>query len=103
MTVLLPLAVTQDDVANYVSAVIGVYILIIFIYVVAQLIFSLGGHPPYSRAFNAAMDFLRDVVEPYLRLFRRVLPMLGPFDLSPIVGVIVLIIVRYILTSIITA
>jgi uncharacterized protein YggT (Ycf19 family) len=36
-------------------------------------------------------DFLRDVCEPYLRIFRRILPPLGPLDLSPVVGIIALI------------
>ena len=44
---------------------------------------------PYS--LNAVQQFLYDVCEPYLRLFRRILPPLGPIDLSPIVGVLVLI------------
>jgi YggT family protein len=30
------------------------------------------------------------VCEPYLRLFRRILPSMGPLDLSPLVGTIVL-------------
>jgi len=44
---------------------------------------------PYS--FNPVVRFLYDVCEPYLRLFRRILPPLGPLDLSPIIAVLVLI------------
>jgi YggT family protein len=36
------------------------------------------------------MQFLREVCEPFLRIFRRVLPPLGPLDLSPMVAIIVL-------------
>ena len=43
---------------------------------------------PYS--LNWLVRFLYDVCEPYLRFFRRILPSLGPLDLSPIVAVIVL-------------
>jgi uncharacterized protein YggT (Ycf19 family) len=39
---------------------------------------------------NRIQRFLYDVSEPYLRLFRRVLPSMGPLDLSPMVAVIVL-------------
>ncbi len=39
------------------------------------------------------LDFLRDVCEPYLRIFRRVIPPLGMFDFSPIVAIFVLIFV----------
>ena len=55
--------------------------------------YSVGIRPPYSRWWNAVVEFLRQVVEPYLRIFRRVLPMFGPFDLSPMVATFVLIIV----------
>jgi YggT family protein len=41
------------------------------------------------------LSFLRDVSEPYLRLFRRFIPPLGAFDLSPMIAIIVL----YILSS----
>jgi YggT family protein len=58
--------------------------------VLAQMIFSLGGRVPYSRWSDAILGFLRDVSEPYLGLFRRFLPMLGPVDISPIVGLLVL-------------
>jgi YggT family protein len=45
---------------------------------------------PYSPWLNRIQRFLYDVSEPYLRLFRRVLPSMGALDLSPIVAVIVL-------------
>ena len=60
------------------------------VHVLAQMIFSLGGRVPYSRWSDAILGFLRDVSEPYLGLFRRFLPMLGPVDISPIVGLLVL-------------
>ena len=41
-------------------------------------------HPGCDRI----QDFLRDVCEPYLRLFRRLLPAFGPLDLSPIVAIV---------------
>jgi uncharacterized protein YggT (Ycf19 family) len=47
------------------------------------------------------MGFLRDVCEPFLRIFRRVLPPLGPLDLSPMVGIIVLNIVGAIVANLI--
>jgi YggT family protein len=45
---------------------------------------------PYSPWLNRVQRFLYDVSEPYLRLFRRVLPSMGPLDLSPWVATIVL-------------
>ena len=46
---------------------------------------------PYSPCLNRIQRFFYDVCEPYLRLFRRVLPPLGPLDISPIVAVFSLI------------
>ena len=45
---------------------------------------------PYSPTLNRIQRFLYDVCEPYLRLFRRILPSFGPLDLSPTVAIIVL-------------
>ncbi len=88
MTVLA--AFTGDDVAGYLRALITVYSLIIIAYIVTSLIFAFGVRMPYNRVLNGILTFLRDVSEPYLRLFRRFIPMLGPLDLSPIVALLVL-------------
>ena len=88
MTVLA--AITGDDVAGYLRALITVYSLIIIAYIVTSLIFAFGVRMPYNRVLNGILSFLRDVSEPYLRIFRRFIPMLGPLDLSPIVALLVL-------------
>lgn len=94
-------AVTRYDVADYVSAVFSIYALIVVAWVLAQLVFSLGVSVPYSRWSNAVLDFLRDCAEPYLRIFRRLGLRFGPFDLSPIVALIVLQVVAAVLDNII--
>jgi YggT family protein len=80
----------RDEIADFLSALITVYTLLIFLYIVASLIFSFGGRVPYSRWSSAIIGFLRDVCEPYLRIFRRFIPPLGPLDLSPIIAIFVL-------------
>ncbi|HEU4701854.1 MAG TPA: YggT family protein [Conexibacter sp.] len=95
------LATVRHDVARYVDALFTVYLICIFAYVVISIVYSVGIRPPYARWWNAIVEFLRQVVEPYLRIFRRVLPMLGPFDLSPMVATFVLIIVWRIVVSLI--
>lgn len=92
-------ALTRVDFANYVDALFTVYILIIFVYILLNLIFSLGVRPPYSRWSDAIMKFLRDVSEPYLGLFRRFIPPIGMFDLSPMIGIILLYFVRTIVVN----
>lgn len=84
------LAVDRADIANYVNAVFLVYSLIIIAYIVVSLVLSLGARPPYSRISDVVITFLRDVSEPYLRIFRRFIPMIGPLDISPIVALVVL-------------
>jgi YggT family protein len=83
-------AITGDNVAGYLRALIQVYSLIIIAYIVTSLIFAFGVRMPYNRVLNGILSFLRDVSEPYLRIFRRFIPMLGPLDLSPIVALLVL-------------
>jgi uncharacterized protein YggT (Ycf19 family) len=80
----------RTQIADYLSTLITVYIVLIFLYIVLQLLFSVGLRPPYSRALDLLMGFLRDVCEPCLRLFRRVIPQFGPLDLSPMVAILAL-------------
>lgn len=86
----LPLASARTEIAEFVGAVLFVYTLLIIIYVLTSMIFSLGGRVPYARWSDAVLGFLRDVCEPYLRIFRSFIPMLGPIDISPIVAILVL-------------
>jgi YggT family protein len=99
MTVLA--ALTRGDIANYVQALFLVYILLIFIYILFNMMFSLGLRPPYTRYTDAVMNFLRDVCEPYLKIFRRFIPPIGMFDLTPMIAIIVLYIVQTIVVNLI--
>jgi uncharacterized protein YggT (Ycf19 family) len=99
--VMLALASVRSDIAGYVSALILVYIIIIFVYVLLNILFSLGMRMPYSRASDAVLGFLRDVSEPYLRIFRRFIPMMGMIDFSPTVAIVVLIILQRVIPSLI--
>jgi YggT family protein len=91
----------RNDIANYVSGLFTVYIVLLFIYILMNIMFSLGVRPPYSRVSDAILGFLRDVSEPYLRVFRRFIPPLGQIDLSPMLAIIVLYLVRYLLVRLI--
>jgi YggT family protein len=93
------LATTRTDVAGYVDAIFLVYSLLIVVYVLLSMIFSLGARIPYSRFTDAILTFLRDVSEPFLGIFRRFIPLIGPLDLSPLVGLIVLQVVRVIVVN----
>ncbi len=98
---MLLLGSVRTDIADYVSALFLVYIIIIFVYILVNIVFSLGGRIPYSRWSDAVLNFLRDVSEPYLRLFRRFIPAVGMFDFSPVVAIFVLYILRAVITNLI--
>jgi YggT family protein len=94
-------AVTRDDVAGYVDALFLVYIILIFVKVLSSWVPRM----PYNPWLRAVLDFVSETTNPYLNLFRRVLPPIGgggfALDLSPIIGVIVLFIVRGVVVGLI--
>ena len=99
---MLLVASARGDIANYISDLFGVYIALILIYVLANLVFAFGLRPGYSRALDVVLTFLRDVCEPYLRIFRRLIPGMGMIDFSPIIAIIVLGVIRTIVVNLIS-
>src|SRR6185503_7865964 len=93
------LAITRADVADYISTLTVVYLVLIFIRILTSWIPRM----PYNRFLSAFLQFVSDVTDPYLNLFRRFLPMVrmgpGALDLSPIVATIVLILVSGLVTA----
>src|SRR5687767_943431 len=87
------LAITRNDVADYVSTLTLVYLVLIFV----RIIMSWIPRIPYNRFLAGALKFVSEVTDPYLNIFRRILPPVrmgpGALDLSPIVATFVLIIV----------
>jgi YggT family protein len=93
------LASARTDVAGFLSTLIYVYTLLIIVYIVVQLLFSAGIRPPYSLTTDRVLGFLRDVVEPFLRIFRRLSPQLGGFDFSPMLAIITLYIINIVVVQ----
>jgi YggT family protein len=93
------LAGARTQIADYLSSLIYVYTLLIIMYIVIQLLFSVGLRPPYSRATNAILGFLRDVCEPFLRVFRRLIPAFGGIDFSPILAIFTLQIINSVVVN----
>jgi uncharacterized protein YggT (Ycf19 family) len=88
MGVTATLTVLADAISKaetFVNVFITVYTIVLLAYIVMSWL-----RLPYSPWLNRIQRFLYDVSEPYLRLFRRVLPSMGPLDLSPMIGIIVL-------------
>jgi uncharacterized protein YggT (Ycf19 family) len=82
-----------DSVVSFVQVFIYVYSILILAYIITSWV-----RLPYSLWLNRIQRFLYDVCDPYLRLWRRILPTFGPLDLSPVVGVAFL----YILSNILS-
>jgi YggT family protein len=80
---------------NFIDVFIEVYILVILLWVLLSW-FRL----PYS--LSPVQRFLHDVVNPYLSLWRRIIPMAGPLDLSPIAAIIGLIVLRELLNALLS-
>ena len=93
-----PLADAADSVANFVIVFIWVYVLLILAYIITSWI-----RLPYSPWLNRIQRFLYDVCEPYLRIFRRFVPPIGPLDLSPMIAVIVLLVIQNVVTRLLTS
>jgi YggT family protein len=88
------LADLGSSLASFVVVFIWVYTLLLFAYILTSWI-----RLPYSPWLNRVQRFLYDVCDPYLRIFRRFLPPLGPLDLSPMVAIIVLFVISNVLSS----
>ena len=95
------LAISREDVAEYVNALFLVYIILIFIRVLLSWIPRM----PYNPTLRAVVDFIHQVTDPYLNLFRRFLPPIGgrgmALDLSPILAIIVLLIAQGVVVGLI--
>ena len=95
------LAVTRGDVADYVQVLLLVYVILIFV----RVLMSWLPRIPYNLWLDRFLTFVRDTVDPYLNIWRRILPMVrigpGALDLSPIVGTIVLVIIGNIVSGLI--
>lgn len=100
---MIALAITRYDVADYVSALFLVYIVLIF----ANVLISFVPRMPYSRGLRAVLDFVTETTNPYLNLFRRLIPPLGgggfALDLSPMLGIVVLVVLRSLVVGLIEA
>jgi YggT family protein len=95
------LALARGDVADYVGALFLVYIILILIRVLMSWIPRM----PYNPVLRSVLDFIVETTDPYLNLFRRIIPPIGGggfgLDLSPMIGIIVLYVLRGLVVALI--
>ena len=81
---------------TYVNALFIVFTIVVLLRILLSFITIV----PMRRSTQAIYDFIIDSTEWYLRIFRRFIPPLGMFDLSPIVAFIVLAILQGLVISV---
>jgi YggT family protein len=97
----IPLALNRGDVADYVSALFIVYVILIF----ARIVLSFVPRMPYRPWLRSVLDFVTETTDPYLNFFRRFLPPIGggsfALDLSPMIALIVLFVAQALVVGLI--
>ena len=87
---ILPLAIGRNTIADYVEALFIVYFILIFI----RILLTWVPRIPYNRTLRAVVRFIEEVTDPYLNIFRRVIPPIGgggfALDLSPMLAMALL-------------
>jgi YggT family protein len=93
-------AIARGDVADYVSALFTVYIILIFCNILISFIPRM---PTYSPALRAVLDFVTESTNPYLNVFRRLMRPVGgggfAIDLSPMLAIIVLVVLQAVIVG----
>jgi len=91
-------AIVSDAITSvelFIEVFVSVYGLLILVYIILSWV-----QLPYSIWSARIQQFLRDVCEPYLGIFRRFIPPLGGLDLSPMIGLALLLIAEQVAINI---
>ncbi len=87
---MIPLALTRDNVADYVVALFAVHTIMILL----NILLSFVPRIPYYPWLRAVLDFITESTDPYLNIFRSFIRPIGggnlAFDPSPIIALIAL-------------
>jgi YggT family protein len=98
----IPLALARADVADYVEALFLIYTILILLNI---LIGWMPRIPFYSRWFRALLDFITETTDPFLNIFRRIVPSVGgggfAFNFAPVVALIVLFVAEAVVVGLI--
>ncbi len=81
-------------IVDVVSAAFSVYSLLI----IGRILLSWIPHNPH----NPVVRFVYELTDPYLNIFRRVIPPLGMIDISPIVALLVLHLIRSVIITLLS-
>ena len=92
---MIELAVSRGDVADYLSALFLVYLVLILL----NILLSWIPRMPYRTWLRPILDFITETTNPYLNFFRRFTRPVGPIglDIAPILAILVLFLAEAIL------
>ncbi len=79
----------------YLAAFIKIFFDILSFLIIVRVLLSWFPNRPH----NAFFDFIMDVTNPVLNFFKRIIPPIGMIDISPIVALIVLDLLRTLLLA----
>lgn len=89
---------TLTTIEQFLVSLVLVYSVLIIAYVVLGYL-----HLPYNLWVGRIRAFLHDTVEPYLGLWRRILPSMGGIDLSPLIAIVALNVVLQIVLTVLNS
>jgi len=99
-------AIDRGDVAQYVDSLFLVFIILVIGSVAISWVLNIRGSLPYNAPLRAVSGFITETTSPYLNLLRRFLPPIGAggmsLDLSPMIGLILLFILRAVVVGLIS-
>lgn len=89
-------AIGREEFADYVEALFLVYTALIFI----RVLLSWVPRMPFNPYLRAVVRFVEETTDPYLNLFRRIIPPIGGrLDISPILAIFLLLILQGIIVG----
>jgi len=101
----IPIAIDRGDVAQYVDSLFLVLIILVIASVAISWYVNFRGSLPYNAPLRAVTGFIDETTTPYLNIFRRFLPPVGAgglsLDLSPMIGLLLLFVMRAIVVGLI--
>jgi YggT family protein len=93
----MPLGDAITSIESFVHVFVTLYGIVLIAYILMSWV-----RVPYSLTVDRIQHFLHDVSEPYLRIFRRFIPMAGGLDFSPIVAFVALGVIDQLVTRILS-
>lgn len=87
------------DIGQILNTTIDLFFNIVLVLIFGRIILS--WLPQYR--YHPIAEFIYGITEPILSPFQRIIPPVGPVDISPMVAIIVLVILQYILKFVIAA